>query len=629
MMSAEEILKNFWGHDSFRTPQKEIIEAVLAQKDTIALLPTGGGKSVCFQIPALLQDGICLVISPLIALIQDQVKQLKSRGIKAHLIPSGSSQNDIITLFDNLKFGKSKFLYISPERLQSEFIKQKITELNINLIAIDEAHCISEWGHDFRPAYRKISELKILFPTTPFIALTATATQKVLDDISTNLELSTPVIFKKSFFRENLAYQIFTIEDKLSRLLQIFKKTKKPAIIYVNSRKKTEEISNFLNANGFKSSFYHGKLRSENKEFAFKDWMTEKTPIMVATNAFGMGIDKANVGVVIHLSLPNSIENYIQEAGRVGRNGEKAFAVTLYDNDDIRVFESQYLHAIPTIPEIKKVYQKLFQHFQISNGELIETPFDYNFLEFCKKYDFNSHKTAAILQILMNYNTIELQPNFNKKSTIYFKASSKQVLNYQQKNNSFINFIKILLRTYSGIFEQETQIDEFLLAKKAGITSYKVIEFLTILERDLIVTYNKLNADASIRFLLPREDDKTINSVSRNMELFLNQKKEKAKQLVAFIKNDSVCRSVQVLHYFDEKQLKKCGICDVCLSKNKKSVSLEIEILTILEPQKSYTSTEIIEQLLSFNEKDILVTLRFLLSEEKISINKQQKFYIK
>ena len=626
MKSASEILKEYWNFDSFRTPQKEIIEAILAQKDTIALLPTGGGKSICFQVPALIKEGICLVISPLIALMQDQVNQLKSRGIKAHLIPSGATQDEIITLFDNLKFGKSKFLYISPERLQSRIIQQKITELEVNLIAIDEAHCISEWGHDFRPAFRNISELKVLFPKTPFIALTATATQKVLDDIANNLELSNLVIFKKSFYRENLAYQIFNIEDKLSRLLQIFKKTNKPAIVYVNSRKRTEEISSFLNANNFKSSFYHGKLSSENKEIAFQDWMSEKTPIVVATNAFGMGIDKANVGLVIHLSLPNSIENYIQEAGRVGRNGEKSFAVTLYNNDDIRVFKNQNIDSLPKIEDVKLVYQKLFQHFQIAKGELIETPFDFNFLNFCKKYDFKTSKTATVLQLLINYSIIDLQSNFNKKSTILFIVTSKQVLNYQQKNKNFSSFIKSLLRSYGGIFEQETQIDEFLLAKKAGITSFKTVEYLTFLERDGILKYNKINTDSNITFLVPREDDKTINSVSKNMQLFLKQKKDKAIQLIEFIKNDTVCRSIQILHYFEEKKSKKCGICDVCLKDKKSTKGIESEIMNLLQKGEKLSAIEICEQI-SFNERDVLIALRFLLSEEKISSNNQQKFY--
>jgi len=316
MISAKEILTEYWSFSSFRKPQEEIIEAVLQQKDVITLLPTGGGKSICFQVPALVKDGVCLVISPLIALMQDQVENLKSRNIKATTIKAGSSQNDIITLFDNIKFGKIKFLYISPERLQSTFIQQKIKELNISLVAIDEAHCISEWGHDFRPSYRNIKILKEIIPDVNFIALTATANKKVLEDISSNLELKNPAIFKKSFARENLAYQVFSVEDKLLRLEQIFAKTKSPAIIYVNSRKKTVELANFLNARNFKSSFYHGGLSVKEKQISFDNWMTEKTPIMISTNAFGMGIDKANVGIVVHFDVPFSIENYIQESCR-------------------------------------------------------------------------------------------------------------------------------------------------------------------------------------------------------------------------------------------------------------------------------------------------------------------------
>ncbi|PHO00480.1 RecQ family ATP-dependent DNA helicase, partial [Rhodobacteraceae bacterium 4F10] len=290
-----QILKHYWGYNSFRKPQQEIITEVLAGNNVVSLLPTGGGKSICFQVPALVKKGVCIVVSPLISLMQDQVSNLVDKGIKATLIPSGSTQDEIITLFDNIRFGNTKFLYISPERLQSRFIQEKIKQLNVNLIAIDEAHCISEWGHDFRPSYQNITILKELQPTSPIIALTATATQKVISDIISSLELEKPIVFKKSFFRENLAYQIFKTEDKLGKLNQIFIKTKAPAIVYVNTRSKTKEISSYLNAQGYKSSFYHGGLSSVEKKIAFDNWMSEKTPIIVATNAFGMGIDKPNV----------------------------------------------------------------------------------------------------------------------------------------------------------------------------------------------------------------------------------------------------------------------------------------------------------------------------------------------
>ena len=380
--SPEKILKEYWGFNAFRNPQKEIITSVLENTDTIALLPTGGGKSICFQVPALLKDGVCIVISPLIALMQDQVKNLKKRNIKALTIPSGSNQNEIITLFDNIKFGKVKFLYISPERLQTPLIQQKIKELQVNLVAIDEAHCISEWGHDFRPSYRSIKILKELLPTVNFIALTATANKRVLEDISTNLALSNHALFQKSFFKENLAYQIFKIEDKLSRLIQIFNKTKVPAIIYVNSRKKTVEISNFLHANKFKSTCYHAGLSPSEKQIAFEDWMSEKKPIIVATNAFGMGIDKPNVGLVIHYNLPASIENYVQETGRAGRNEKKSFGVLFFNENDLFLQKKQAENSIPTISEIKEVHRKLYQYFRIANGELLEEMFFFNFSEF-------------------------------------------------------------------------------------------------------------------------------------------------------------------------------------------------------------------------------------------------------
>ena len=301
MISALEILKEYWNHNAFREPQDQIINAVTENNNVIALLPTGGGKSICFQIPAMLKDGICIVISPLIALMQDQVDNLNNKGIKATTIPSGTSQDDLIVLFDNIRFGNYKFLYLSPERLQSTFIQEKIKQLNVNLIAVDEAHCISEWGHDFRPSYRNIKILKELKPAAPIIALTATATKEVIDDISKSLEIKNATIFKKSFYRDNLAYQVFSLEDKLGRLLQICTKTKAPIIIYVSSRNKTKEIATFLNANKFKASFYHGGLSAVNKKEAFDNWISEKTPIIVATNAFGMGIDKDNVKVVIHL----------------------------------------------------------------------------------------------------------------------------------------------------------------------------------------------------------------------------------------------------------------------------------------------------------------------------------------
>ncbi len=629
MISAKEILQEYWGFSSFREPQEAIINTVLQNKDTITLLPTGGGKSICFQVPALIKEGVCIVISPLIALMQDQVESLQKRNIKATTIKSGSSQNEIITLFDNIKFGNFKFLYISPERLQSTFIQQKIKELNISFVAIDEAHCISEWGHDFRPSYRNIKIVRELIPNLNFIALTATANKRVLEDISKNLELEEPSVFKKSFERENLAYQIFSVEDKLLRLEQIFTKTKTPAIVYVNSRKKTVEIANFLNSKKFKSSFYHGGLSSKEKQNSFENWMTEKTPIMISTNAFGMGIDKSNVGIVVHYDLPLSIENYIQESGRAGRNNKKSFAVLLKNENDISVYKKQIEKSLPSILEIKEVHRKLYQYFRISNGEITENHYAFNILEFSKTYDFSVLKVDAILKILSNNGIIELTNTYNQKSTVFFKETSKNVIIHAIRNIYTKKFIDSLLRTYSGLFKQEVKVDEFLLAKKCNITSKQVIANLERLDQEEILTYKRVKTDTEICFLVPREDDKTINRYSKEIIQFLKQKEKKSIDFLEYIQNKLTCRNIQILEYFDEKSTNKCGICDVCLSeKRAKKENISINIISLLKTKNSLTSQEI-NQHLKANEKDILIHLRKLLSEDKIEINNQNKYQLK
>ena len=627
--SPEKILEQYWGFTQFRSPQKEIISSVLESKDTIALLPTGGGKSICFQIPTLLKEGVCIVISPLIALMQDQVKNLKKRNIKALTIPSGSNQNDIITLFDQVKFGKVKFLYLSPERLQAPLIQQKIKELHVSLVAIDEAHCISEWGHDFRPSYRTIQILKEILPTVNFIALTATANKRVLEDISKNLAMSNPALFQKSFFRENLAYQVFKIEDKLTRLIEIFTKTKVPAIVYVNSRKKTAEIANFLNANNFKSTFYHAGLTVLEKQTAFEDWMSEKKPIIVATNAFGMGIDKPNVGLVIHYNLPSSIENYVQEAGRAGRNEKKSFAVLFYNENDLFLQKQRAVNSIPTLLEIKEVHRKLYQYFRIANGELLDEVFSFNFFEFCEHYHFHQLKTDVVLKLLANYGIVALENSFNKKATLIVTGSPHSVLHFSKNNSTLKNFVNILLRTYGGLFENEIKIDEFFIAKKVGITAAQVIKNLKILEAQDLVEYKQVNSDLSLSFLVPREDDKTINRFSREIKQFLSLKKEKTTNFINFITNNTRCRSEQLLSYFDEKMIRSCGICDVCIAHKRipaKNVASQIQ--AVLEKKKQLSSSEI-SSLLNIFEKDILIHLQILLEEDKIIINNQNKFQLK
>ncbi|MFT5762025.1 MAG: ATP-dependent DNA helicase RecQ [Polaribacter sp.] len=626
MSTALEILKKYWNHNSFREPQDQIINAVLENNNVIALLPTGGGKSVCFQIPAMLKDGVCIVVSPLIALMQDQVDSLNNKGIKATTITSGTSQDELISLFDNIRFGNFKFLYLSPERLQSPFIQEKIKQLDVNLIAVDEAHCISEWGHDFRPSYRNIKILKELKPTVPVIALTATATKEVIKDISDSLEIKNAILFKKSFYRSNLAYQIFSLEDKLGRLLQICTKTKAPIIVYVSSRNKTKEIATFLNANNFKASYYHGGLSSANKQESFDNWITEKTPIIVATNAFGMGIDKDNVKVVIHLDLPNSIENYIQEAGRAGRNGEKAFSAVLANKNDIRLYKERIKNAFPTITEIKNIYKSIFYHFQIAKGELINEALEFNLLAFSDKYKIQANKVATTLSLLEINGIIQISDSYNKKSTIQFTTSSNRVLKYSKSDSNISRVIQILLRSYGGVFEQETKINEFWLAKKAKLLSKQVVAILTQLHSEELLTYKKAIENSELFFLVPREDDKTINSISKNIQKYIKQKINKATDLVDFIENDSVCRSIQILKYFNEKDFDTCEICDVCLANKNTYQDISSEIINYLRSKETATSKEIC-QYISSKEDTILVNLQELLSEEKIGINNFNQYY--
>ncbi len=628
MNTPNEILKKYWGFSKFRPQQEEIISAVLEQNDVITLLPTGGGKSICFQVPALINEGICLVISPLIALMKDQVENLERKGIKALSIPSGIKQNELITLFDNIKFGNYKFLYISPERLQPYFILQKIKELNINLIAVDEAHCISEWGHDFRPSYRNIREIRNIKPNVHFIALTATANKNIIEDISVNLSLKVPKIFKQSFFRQNLAYQIFTIEDKLQRLLQIFNKTKRPAIVYVNSRIKTEQIAAFLNANTIKSTFYHGGLSTLEKNNAFENWMKEITPVIVATNAFGMGIDKENVGLVIHLDLPSSIENYVQETGRAGRNNKKSFAVLLFNKNDTLLFKEKLKKTVLTIKEIKEIHKKLYQYFRISLGELSSDSFDFDVSDFSKKYHFSRYKVDSANKILSNNSILEIKNQYDKKTTIKFLINSRRILNYLDRNTSINKFTNSILRTYAGLFEEEVRIDEFLIAKKNGITKKQVVSNLEYLQKDGIIQYNAVKSNVELLFLSPREDDYTINKFSKEIKQYIDQKQKKSNDLIRFVHNNKICRSIQILNYFDDLNTQKCGICDVCISENRKSnENLSNQIIGLLEMKEQLSSSEIKEYIKN-NEVDILNHLRLLLAENKIRINHQNKYQL-
>jgi len=630
MTQPKEILKKYWGYESFRSPQESVINSVLEGKDTIALLPTGGGKSLCYQIPGVLLDGVCLVISPLISLMKDQVESLNRKGISAIALQSKLTVDEIVALFDNLKFGNAKFLYLSPERLQSPLIIQKIKELHINCIAVDEAHCISEWGHDFRPSYRQIKSIRTHFPATNIIALTATATKKVIKDIQQNLEMVECQIFKKSFFRENLAYQVYTLENKSERLFRILSKNDAPTIIYVSARRKTEELANYINAKGFKTVSYHGGMSSEDKQNSFDLWMREERPIMVATNAFGMGIDKPNVRVVIHMDLPYSVENYIQEAGRGGRDGEKAFSVVLQNENDILTYKRNTIEKIPSIEEVKEVHKSLYKHFYIAKGENVETSFDFNQQEFCERYGFQPRKTTTVLHILKSHGIIDIHHNFDSKSTLQIKISSNELINFTSKNQLTMLLIELLLRSYGNIFHHKVKISEFLLAKKLNTTSTKIKKILTKLHDKEVIEYKEVSSNHDLFFLLPREDDKTINRHSKSIKKYLELQHVKAKRLIHFIRNDEVCRSQQVLAYFGESFEKPCGMCDVCIRRKRGKSKQDIleNLIALLKEHQELSKEEILAQV-DAAEDTILIHLRNLLRREVIGVTNDHKLYLK
>lgn len=632
MKTPLEVLKQYFKYDAFRAPQEAIINTVLQRKDAIVLLPTGAGKSLCFQIPTLLTKGVCIVISPLIALMQDQVENLTKKGIKATAITSALKTDDIVQLFDNIRYGGIKFLYLSPERLQSEFIQDKIRQLNVGLIAIDEAHCISEWGHDFRPSYRKIAILKEMHPKVPLIALTATATTKVFNDIKINLDIKDAVVFKSSLKRPEISYHVLqtnAINVTVKEL--ILKNNSKPTIVYTSSRKATKSISQYLNTQGVKSSFYHGGLQSQEKAIAYSHWLKEETPVMVATNAFGMGIDKNNVTTIIHAELPFSLENYMQESGRAGRNGQQANAYLLYNESSIFEFKKRFSNSILSIDYLKDIYIKLHHFFRIANGEKPLQQFAFNLTEFCNHYKLNAYQVFTAIDILNKEDIIDLNESLQKKSQVKLLIGHKQLLNYSENHKKTGNLLKTLLRTYGGLFDQYINIDEFILAKKLGLDKDAVIKYLNKLLKREIIDYKPVFSGLTIQFLVPREDKYTINTIAKNVKQRFAIKKEKVDAVLNYINNTQVCRSKSLLSYFGENIPENCKKCDVCLQEKlpyKHSFTeVKKSIITLLTNNRATTSREIVNTL-HYNKEVVLNALQLLLDENKIALTSQNKFQV-
>ncbi len=629
MLQPIDILERYWNFTEFRPLQEDIINAVLDREDTLALLPTGGGKSLCFQIPALLKEGICIVISPLVALMKNQVQRLNDKGIKAIALTSGTSRNQLDTLLDNCIYGNYKFLYLSPERLQQELVLDRIRQMNVNLIAVDEAHCISQWGNDFRPSYKNIQVLRQYHPTVNIIALTASATPKVIDDIIESLDFIKPKIFKQSFARPNLAYMVFNEDDKYYRIETILKKYRASSIIYVRNRKATLEISSFLESKGILATNYHGGLSNTEKDERLNAWLHDKKQVMVATNAFGLGIDKPDVITVIHINLPDSIESYFQEAGRAGRNGEKAFSVILKNKSDEVLVKNQFLSVLPKVDFVKLIYRKLCNYFQISYGEGEYTTHDFNFNDFCKTYNFSTVLAYNALQILDRTSIINLSKQFNNRVEVKFIISSSALFNYLESHTDISLIVKSILRTYGGIFEHLTKINTLRIAEKSSVNEDVLIKALNQLENDDIIFLKHKRTDAEVTFIQPREDDKTIHRIAFIIEQQNKLKHEQVNAILDYVNNNEVCKSVQLLSYFEEKDAKPCGICSVCILGEKNISKNDIQTLKkrIIETlEHGDLSSRKIAELLACSENKIKRVLQLLLEHGIISITKMNTY---
>tara|TARA_R110002050_G_scaffold1319_2_gene9663 strand:+ start:2218 stop:4140 length:1923 start_codon:yes stop_codon:yes gene_type:complete len=570
--SALAILKKYFGYQDFRPLQGEIVAAIAEGKDALVLLPTGGGKSICFQVPALMQEGLCLVISPLIALMKDQVDQLKSRGIKAMAIHSGLHKREIDTLLDNCIYGDYKFLYVSPERLKTELFIERFKKMNVNLIAVDEAHCISQWGYDFRPSYLEIVDIRALVPKVPMVALTASATLKVREEIIDKLALKEPSIFVKSFKRDNLSYSVRWAENKLEKAVEILQKVPGTAIIYTRSRKGTKETAQHLQQLGISATYYHAGLNQGIRNERQINWIKGEVRVMVATNAFGMGIDKANVRLVIHLDLPENLENYYQEAGRAGRDGIKAFAVLLVREMDCISLAEMAEIAYPPEDLLKRVYQCLANYYRLAVGSAQMTSFDFDFLDFTRAYNLDVPLTYNAIKVLQEEAFLLFSESVFLPSTLHFLVSQSKLYEAQIAYAKLDPLIKLLLRLYGGeLFVNYIRIKESKIAQLLNTTEKEVVGMLKKMDELGLVDFSGKKDQPQITFITPRLDAGSLPLNKKRIGERRAQAIEKAQKIIEYAKNNKICRTLQIVNYFGEKGDFSCGICDNCVQNKKEN----------------------------------------------------------
>ena len=621
MQDIHQILKNYWGYSSFRPLQEDIIKSVLTNEDTLALLPTGGGKSICFQVPVMAMEGIGIVVSPLIALMNDQVRSLKEKGIPAIALSSNLSYREIDIALENAINDKYKFLYLSPERLQSEIVIERLKRMKVNLLAVDEAHCISQWGYDFRPPYLKIAETKEILKNIPILALTATATPKVVDDIQEKLNFEKKNVFQKSFYRSNLHYNVRKTERKWANTLEIFKKIKGSAIVYARNRKTTVEIADWLIKSGFSADYYHAGLNSKVRNSKQQQWLENRIRIMVCTNAFGMGIDKPDVRLVIHLELPDSLESYFQEAGRAGRDGNTSYSVVLLDPSDVDTLKNRYLNNFPNLAFIKKLYHALGNYFQLALGSGENMSFDFDFNAFCLQYNLPLIKAYQALKILENEGLINLNEGIRPSSRVMFTAQKDIIYDFQLRNPGLDALIKTLARSYGGLDIEYTNIDESSLAQRLKSTPDKISKALIQLKQHGIIDYIKSEGNTQLSFLTPRQKTEFLTISDEHLKHRFEDLEKRITAVVNYVEEENNCRSKILLHYFGEETLMECGECDVC-RKNKEDKSndhLEENINKLLNYLgSSAASLEEIRENLQLTDTQLSTGIRWLLDHSKV-----------
>lgn len=627
------ILQQYWGHQAFRPKQEEIIEAVLNEEDALALLPTGGGKSICFQVPAMMRDGVCIVVTPLISLMKDQVENLRKRDIPALAVYSGMTSREVDVALDNCIYGKYKFLYLSPERLQTELFRERVKEMQVNLIAVDEAHCISEWGYDFRPAYLNIVSLRELLPGVNILALTASATSDVRKDIMDKLQFKRKNVFASSFERENLIYGVVHEESKNHKLVEVLKKVKGSAIVYAKNRRTTSRLASLLHQEGMTASFYHGGLNNQERTVRQEAWKNNRIRIMTATTAFGMGIDKPDVRLVVHYDLPESMEAYYQEAGRAGRDGNRAFALAIINNADLLDMKKRIDMQVPELEQILKVYQALGNFFQLPLNSGKDQSFDFNMQEFSRRFNLHPVKAFNCLKVLESEGYLTLSEKVFMPSRIRFEVNYQTLYQFEISHKSFDPLIKAILRSYGGAFEYYISIEERELANRADLSMKSIREQLARLKMLKMLDYIPRTETPTITYLRPRVDQSNLHINTRDLKERKTRIDKRVQAVEHYFYTSTKCRSQMLLNYFGEHIYKRCGHCDFCINGQKTLVGDAerqriYDKIVALNREKTFTLTELVEKLDSEDKEVTLNVLRWLLANDFIKMDEQQQIII-